>query len=71
MKKSVSSFSKLQAACSGWNGGMTMRSLLAAILLLITIVMLYSGIAEGDQGMNKQLERSGHATSSYIRTMSP
>ncbi|WP_341279282.1 hypothetical protein [Paenibacillus sp. FSL H8-0537] len=48
-----------------------MRSLLAAILLLVTMVMIYSGIAEGDQGMNKQLERSGDATSSYIRTMSP
>lgn len=48
-----------------------MRSLLAAILLLVTIVMIYSGVAEGEQGMKKQLERSGDATSSYIRTMSP
>ncbi|SFF29169.1 hypothetical protein SAMN04487969_12369 [Paenibacillus algorifonticola] len=48
-----------------------MRTLLAAILLLVTIVMIYSGVAEGDQGMKKQLERSGDATSSYIRNMSP
>lgn len=59
------------ASVSGKERGKAMRSLLAAILLLVTIVMIYSGAAEGDQGMKKQLERSGDATSSYIRTMSP
>ncbi len=71
MKKSASCCSSLQASISGKRGGKAMRTLLAAILLLVTIVMIYSGVAEGDQGMKKQLERSGDATSSYIRNMSP
>lgn len=48
-----------------------MRSLLITVLLLITVVILYNNVAEGDGGMKQQINRSGDAVGSYVRQMSP
>ncbi len=48
-----------------------MRALLVAMLLLVTVMLLYQGIAEGDEGMHGQLDHAGHSVSGHIRGMSP
>ncbi|MFC4777130.1 hypothetical protein ACFO9Q_10065 [Paenibacillus sp. GCM10023252] len=48
-----------------------MRGLLISLLLLITVIIIYTSTAEGDAGTKKQLERAGNSMSDYIRGMSP
>ncbi|CAM3324161.1 MULTISPECIES: hypothetical protein [Paenibacillus] len=48
-----------------------MRSLLISMLLLVTVILLYTGITGGDDGTKRQVERSGSAIGAYIRQMSP
>ncbi|NBD24368.1 hypothetical protein [Paenibacillus glycinis] len=48
-----------------------MRSLLMTLLLIIVAIMVYSEVTGGDDGMNRQLERSGGHMSDGIRRMSP
>ncbi|CAM4187803.1 hypothetical protein L1N85_11505 [Paenibacillus alkaliterrae] len=48
-----------------------MRGILAAMLLLITVMVLYQSIAEGDSGMKQQIHGAGGSVSTHIRGMSP
>ncbi|WP_156889522.1 hypothetical protein [Paenibacillus harenae] len=48
-----------------------MRSILITLLLLVTVILLYLEIAEGDTGMNRQVNEAGRAVSDHIRSMSP
>ncbi|MCM3631025.1 hypothetical protein M3194_27230 [Paenibacillus glycanilyticus] len=48
-----------------------MRSLLISMLLLVTVILLYTGITGGEGGTKRQVERSGAAIGAYIRQMSP
>lgn len=48
-----------------------MRGILISMLLLITVLLLYQFVAEGETGMNNQTERAGGAISDHIRGMSP
>ncbi|MBM7565275.1 hypothetical protein [Paenibacillus sacheonensis] len=48
-----------------------MRSLLMTLLLIIVAVMIYSEVTGGEDGMNRQLEQSGHHMGDGIRRMSP
>ncbi|MFD1954257.1 hypothetical protein ACFSL6_08725 [Paenibacillus thailandensis] len=46
-----------------------MRSLLAAVLLLVTVLILYEGVAKGDEGLNGRVKDAGEAVHSYIKGM--
>ncbi|MEF2246855.1 MULTISPECIES: hypothetical protein [unclassified Paenibacillus] len=48
-----------------------MRSLLITLLLIITAILIYEGVAGGENGMNTQVNRSGGAMSQHIRQLSP
>lgn len=48
-----------------------MRTILVTLLLLITAVVIYAAVAEGEGGMNRQVQRTGGVMSDYIRKMSP
>jgi hypothetical protein len=48
-----------------------MRAILISTLLLITAVLVYTAIAEGDSGMKSQVNGAGEAISDHIRQMSP
>jgi hypothetical protein len=48
-----------------------MRSILMALLLLVTAIVLYTAIAEGDSGTLAVLEQSGGAMSDSIRRLDP
>lgn len=48
-----------------------MRSLLITMLLLITVLVLYEGVAEGDEGLNGRLKEAGESVHSYVQGMSP
>lgn len=48
-----------------------MRSILISVLLLVTIIILYMNITDGDGGMKDQINESGEAVGNYIRRMSP
>ncbi|MBD2870916.1 hypothetical protein [Paenibacillus arenilitoris] len=48
-----------------------MRSILIAMLLLITVIVIYQAVAAGETGMNRQVHEAGKAVSDHIRSMSP
>lgn len=48
-----------------------MRAILISLLLIITAVLVYAAVAEGDNGMKSGLNRTGGAMSEYIKGMSP
>ncbi|WP_155971868.1 hypothetical protein [Paenibacillus sp. Soil522] len=48
-----------------------MRGILVSMLLLVTVIILYQAVAEGDGGMKRQLDGAGGSVSSHIRGMSP
>lgn len=48
-----------------------MRSLLLSMLLIVTVIAIYTAIAEGDDGMKQRIYDSEEAVASYIRRMSP
>lgn len=48
-----------------------MRSLLITLLLIVAVVLIYNGTVGGDDGMNRQVERSGRHMGDGIRRMSP
>lgn len=48
-----------------------MRALLMSILLIITVVVLYLQLAEGDGGTKAQLAGSGSKMAERIRGMDP
>lgn len=41
------------------------------VMLLLTVVLIYKGVADGPGGTNKQLGRSGENIAYSIRRMSP
>jgi hypothetical protein len=48
-----------------------MRGILVSLLLIITVIILYHAVAEGDGGMKQQIEGAGSSISSHIRGISP
>ncbi|MFD0962002.1 hypothetical protein [Paenibacillus chungangensis] len=48
-----------------------MRSLLISLLLIITVVIVFTAVVEGDEGMKRQLHKSGDAMGEYIRGTNP
>jgi len=48
-----------------------MRSILMALLLLVTAVVLYTAIAEGESGTLALLEQSAGSMSESIRRLDP
>ncbi|GBG11824.1 hypothetical protein PAT3040_06672 [Paenibacillus agaridevorans] len=48
-----------------------MRALLLSMLLLVTVLLVYSAVAEGEDGMRSQTNEAGASISDYIRGMSP
>ncbi|WP_282570410.1 hypothetical protein [Paenibacillus sp. L3-i20] len=40
-------------------------------MLIITAVLIYTSVAEGENGMKRQVKRSGGAMGEYIKGMSP
>lgn len=48
-----------------------MRNILISMLLLVTVIILYQAVAEGDGGMKRQLDGAGGSVGSHIRGMSP
>jgi hypothetical protein len=48
-----------------------MRGILISMLLLVTVILLYQTVAEGDAGMKKQLDGAGSAIGSHIRGTNP
>jgi hypothetical protein len=48
-----------------------LRSLLISMLLLVTVVLIYSAVAEGEDGMKSTTDEAGYSIGDYIRGMSP
>jgi hypothetical protein len=48
-----------------------MRGILVSILLLITVIILYQAVAEGDEGMKQQINGAGGSISNHIRGIDP
>jgi hypothetical protein len=48
-----------------------MRGILISMLLLVTVILLYHAVAEGDEGMKQQMDGAGSSISGHIRGMSP
>jgi hypothetical protein len=48
-----------------------MRSILMTILLLLTVIVIYEQVVEGEEGTNKQLQHSGDHIRDSIQRMSP
>ncbi|MFF2890458.1 hypothetical protein [Paenibacillus sp. NPDC057967] len=48
-----------------------MRAILMTLLLIITAVVVYTAVAEGDDGLNKGVSRTGDAMGEYLKGMSP
>ncbi|MWC30681.1 hypothetical protein [Paenibacillus sp. MMS18-CY102] len=48
-----------------------MRALLMAVLLLVTVILIYDEVAGGKDGTKEQLEESGEHIGGSIRRMSP
>lgn len=48
-----------------------MRGILVSMLLLITVIIMYEAVAEGDGGMKRQIDGAGGSIGSHIRGMSP
>ncbi|MDQ6422836.1 hypothetical protein RB620_25750 [Paenibacillus sp. LHD-117] len=48
-----------------------MRALLMSMLLLLTVLLIYTAVAEGEGGMKRQTNEAGASISDYIKGMSP
>ncbi|MEV5030423.1 hypothetical protein [Paenibacillus sp. LPE1-1-1.1] len=48
-----------------------MRGILISMLLLVTVLICYQAVAEGDTGMKRQMDGAGSSVSTHIRSMSP
>lgn len=48
-----------------------MRAILTSLLLIITAILIFSAVAEGDNGMKNGMNRIGGAMGEYIEGMSP
>lgn len=48
-----------------------MRSILTSVLLIITVILIYTAVAEGEGGMKDGVNRTGGAISDYVKGMSP
>ncbi|WP_190287523.1 hypothetical protein [Paenibacillus darwinianus] len=48
-----------------------MKAILMTVMLLVTAVLLYTSIAEGENGTKAQLGRSGSAMAESIGRLSP
>ncbi|WP_161807556.1 hypothetical protein [Bacillus sp. FJAT-28004] len=48
-----------------------MRGILVSMLLLVAVMICYQAVAEGDEGMKKQIDGAGSSISSHIREMNP
>lgn len=48
-----------------------MKAILMTVMLLVTAVLLYNAIAEGEAGTKALLERSGGAIGESIRRLGP
>ncbi|WP_165867438.1 hypothetical protein [Paenibacillus pinisoli] len=48
-----------------------MRAILMTLLLIITAVVVYTAVAEGEGGLNESVSRSGVVMREYIKGMSP
>ncbi|WP_157265781.1 MULTISPECIES: hypothetical protein [Bacillales] len=48
-----------------------MRGILVSMLLLITVILLYQSVAEGDGGMKQQIDGAGGSISDHIRGIDP
>lgn len=48
-----------------------MRSILMTLLLIVTAILVYTAVAEGDEGLNESVSRTGGAMGEYIKGMSP
>ncbi|WP_162848528.1 hypothetical protein [Paenibacillus nanensis] len=48
-----------------------MRAILTSVLLIITVLLIYTAVAEGEGGMKDGVNRTGGAISDYVKGMSP
>ncbi|MFC4304227.1 hypothetical protein [Cohnella boryungensis] len=48
-----------------------MRQLLMSMLLIITVVLLYTTIAQGDEGTNARITSSGSSMAEHLSRISP
>ncbi|WP_239618454.1 hypothetical protein [Cohnella mopanensis] len=48
-----------------------MRQLLMTMLLIVTVVLLYTSITQGDEGTNQRIESSGGRMADQISRISP
>ncbi|WP_165861398.1 hypothetical protein [Paenibacillus paeoniae] len=48
-----------------------MRAILMMLLLIVTAIVIYTSVAEGDDGLNEGIARTGGAMGEYIKGMSP
>jgi|HigsolmetaGSP12D_1036236.scaffolds.fasta_scaffold00411_16 hypothetical protein len=48
-----------------------MRQILMTVLLIVTVVLLYRNVAEGDGGMREHVRASGSAMAEAISRISP
>ncbi|WP_256761239.1 hypothetical protein [Cohnella sp. WQ 127256] len=48
-----------------------MRQLLMTMLLIVTVVLLYTSITQGDEGTREQIKASGGRMADHISRISP
>ncbi|WP_158602437.1 hypothetical protein [Cohnella endophytica] len=48
-----------------------MRQLLMTMLLIVTVVLIYSGFAQGNGGANERIADSGKRMADFISRISP
>ncbi|MBH5320154.1 hypothetical protein I6N90_20320 [Paenibacillus sp. GSMTC-2017] len=48
-----------------------MRAILTSMLLIIAVILIYTSVAEGDDGMKNQINKVGGTMGEYIEGMSP
>lgn len=48
-----------------------MRAILTSVLLIITVILIYTAVAEGEGGLKSGINRTGGAMSDYLKGMSP
>lgn len=48
-----------------------MRALLVCMLLLVTVMLVYSSVVLGENGMRSRTDDAGDSIGDYVRGMSP
>jgi hypothetical protein len=48
-----------------------MRQLLMTVLLIVTVVVLYTGITQGEEGTHEQITASGSKMAEHISRINP